>query len=268
MSRLTDKRVAEFYAQTYDQAVPDWPGEIDFYRALASETKLKGQGLLELACGTGRVLLRLAADGVRAVGLDLSPEILAVARAKSEGLAGVEWVQADMSAFDLGETFGLVLITGHAFQHLNTPLEQAACLQCAYRHLEPGGRLVIHVDKPDFLWLGDLLRDKGGVFEPAGQFVDPRTGYQVRDMSAWSFEPCTQTAITITTWEATAAGGEVVDRWQTQPVRLHVVFRFEMEHLLAREGFALENLDGDFFRHSLDDQSAGMIFVAARPQGG
>jgi SAM-dependent methyltransferase len=266
MGPSSDQRVAEFYAQTYDESVPDWPGEIDFYRELASEVKRKGGTLLEIACGTGRVAIRLAQDGVNTIGLDLSPEMLEVAREKSKGVPNISWVQADMCAFDLGETFGLVVIPGHAFQHLNTSLEQVACLQCLYRHLMPGGRLVVHLDHQDFSWLGDLVREKGGVLKPAGQFQHAQTGRQIRAFRAWTYEPATQTAICTAVWEALAPDGQVVDHWQTEPIRLHCVFRFEMEHLLRRVGFSLEAVYGDFFRHPLDDKSINMIWVASRPE--
>ena len=53
MAKFSTERVREFYAETYDTVVPDWPGEIDFYRELAAETHSKGQAVLEIACGTG-----------------------------------------------------------------------------------------------------------------------------------------------------------------------------------------------------------------------
>ena len=54
------QRAAQFYAQTYDAAVPDWPGEIDFYRQLSARASGADQRVLEVACGTGRVAIRLA----------------------------------------------------------------------------------------------------------------------------------------------------------------------------------------------------------------
>jgi len=266
MSPSRDQRVAEFYAQTYDESVPDWPGEIDFYRGLASEVKQRGEALLEIACGTGRVAIRLAQDGVNTVGLDLSSNMLEVAREKSKGVSNIRWVQADMCAFDLGETFGLVVIPGHAFQNLNTAQEQVACLQCIYGHLLPGRRLVVHLNPPDVSWLADLVREKGGVFEAAEQFHHARTGREIRAFRAWTYEPATQTALCTTAWEAVAPDGQVVDRWQTEPIRLHCVFRFEIEHLLGRVGFSVEAVYGDFFRQPLDDKSINMIWVAYRPE--
>jgi SAM-dependent methyltransferase len=269
MSPSSDQRVAEFYAQTYDESVPDWPGEIEFYRRLASVVRRKGEGLLEIACGTGRVAIRLAQDGTHTVGLDLSPKMLEVAGEKSKNIANIRWVQADMCEFDLGETFGLVLIPGHAFQNLNTPQEQVACLQCIYRHLKPGGHLIVHLDHQNVEnigWLGSLVGDKGGVFEPAEQFQHTRTGRHIRTFRAWAYEPATQTAICSTTWEAVAPDGQVVDQWKTEPVRLHCVFRFEMEHLLARVGFLVENLYGDFSQNPLNDKSSNMIWIARKPE--
>jgi len=63
----------ELYAELYDASVPDWPGEIDFYRALAAEAIARGEAVLELACGTGRVALRLAQAGTRVVGAERRP---------------------------------------------------------------------------------------------------------------------------------------------------------------------------------------------------
>jgi SAM-dependent methyltransferase len=174
----------------------------------------------------------------------------------------MRWVQADMRAFDLGERFGLVFIAGHSFQNLNTPEDQVACLECIRRHLKPGGRLVVHLDHQDFAWLGGLLGEKGGVFEPANPFRHPETGLLVRTARAWSLEPSTQTAIVQTVWEELDENGRATRQWKTAPIRLHCLFRFEMEHLLARTGFKVEALFGDFFRQPLTDKSDSMIFVA------
>jgi SAM-dependent methyltransferase len=195
--------------------------------------------------------------------------MLEVAGEKSKNIANIKWVQADMCEFDLGETFGLVLIPGHAFQNLNTPQEQVACLQCIYRHLKPGGHLIVHLDHQNVEnigWLGSLVGDKGGVLEPAEQFQHTRTGRHIRTFRAWAYEPATQTAICSTTWEAVAPDGQVVDQWKTEPVRLHCIFRFEMEHLLARVGFLVENLYGDFSQNPLNDKSSNMIWIARKPE--
>ncbi len=65
-------------------------------------------------------------------------------------------------------------------------------------------------------------------------------------------------------WEEIGPDGELVDRWQTGPIRLHSAFRFEVAHLLARAGFEVEALYGDFSRGEFRDDSSEMIWVATR----
>ena len=149
MSKIASERAREFYAETYEATVFDWPGEIGFYRRLAAEANAAGQAVLEVACGTGRVTIRLAREGFEVVGLDLSEAMLDVARENSAGMGSIRWVQGDMRSFDLGEAFGLVIIPGHSFQNLLTAADQAACLDSIRRHLIPGGQLVVHLDHPE-----------------------------------------------------------------------------------------------------------------------
>ncbi|HTX91202.1 MAG TPA: class I SAM-dependent methyltransferase [Anaerolineales bacterium] len=262
MSQSEDERGDQFYAETYDESVPDWPNEIDFYQEMAAGAKQAGRSVLELACGTGRVAIRLAGHGARVVGLDLSRDMLEVARRKSVGLANVRWVEGNMQSFQLDEVFGLVIITGDAFQHLNTPDDQLACLECIKRHLIPPGQLVLHINHLDIMWLGELLRQKEHPFELEGKFIRSATGHEIQSYRAWSYEPSTQTAIVHARWEEMDTNGHVTDSWQTAPARIHCAFRFEMEHVLARAGFVVDSLYGDFSRHPLADNSAEMIWVA------
>ncbi len=251
-----------FYVETYDEAVPDWPGEMDFYYALAEEVKASGGSILEIACGTGRVAIRLARTGVRVVGLDFSKEMLAAAQEKSKGMANTRWVQGDMRSFDLGEKFDLALIPGHSFHNLDTAQDQADCLECICRHLKPGGRLVLHLDCPDFAWYGSLMGEMAGVFEDEHEFKHPQSGALVRESKAWTFEPATQSVTCRTKWvELDEKGGVLAERFG-ELVRLHVIFPFEVEHLLKRSGYDIEATYGDFDRSPFTDKSPQMIWLA------
>lgn len=251
-------------AELYNLAVPDWDGEIDFYREFAHQVKALGQSVLEVACGTGRVTLRLAQDGVNIVGTDLDEEMLKVARQKSEGIPNVGWERGDMRDLDLGRRFGLILIPGHSFQFMCTPEDQVRALETFKHHLTPDGTLVIHLDHQSVDWLGDLLRDLRGKFEPAGEVKHPRTGHTIRKENAWTYERSTQTAKVTTRWEEIHPSGSVLRTWERKPAALHCVFPFEMEHLLARTGFETRTVYGDFYRNPLDENSSDMIWVAKR----
>lgn len=254
--------VEELYAQLYDARVPDWDGEVEFYRALIRRSALETHGVLEIACGTGRIAVRLAEDGVPVTGLDRSPELLAIAREKSAGLANAAWVLADMRTFELGRQFGLVISPGHSFQFMTTPDDQAMCLECIRRHLVPDGLAVLHLDHQDYGWLAGILDRKEPVYEREHPLTHPVTRRTYRRSYAWEFEPSTQTATLTARWEELDAQGDVIQVLEMEPMRLHCIFPFEMEHLLRRAGFCIEAVYGDFFENGLSDASDHMIWLA------
>jgi hypothetical protein len=145
-----------------------------------------------------------------------------------------------------------------------TPEDQVQALVTFKRHLTPDGTLIIHLDHQSVDWLGDLLRDLGGTFEPSGEVKHPRTGHIISRSHAWTYERSTQTATVITRWEELDPSGLVLRTWQREPMALHCVFRFEMEHLLARTGFDSRSVYGDFFKNPLDENSSEMVWVAKR----
>ncbi|HSR20061.1 MAG TPA: class I SAM-dependent methyltransferase [Anaerolineales bacterium] len=247
-------------AEIYDQTVPDWPGEMDFYGAAARGAV----SILEIACGTGRVALRLAAEGRQVFGFDLSPHAIELARRKSGGVPAVRWAVADMRSFSLGEMFDLVIVPGHSFQFMLGIAEQLSCLGSIQRHLTPGGRLVLHIDNQDLSWLGSLPVEAEGAFGVAQELGLPE-GRRLQISKRWSYDPATQTASLITLYEELDRQGRVTDCALRGPLRMHCFFRTEMEHLLSRAGLQLHALYGDFSRAPLGPTSSEMIWVAGRP---
>lgn len=265
MPQSVSDLAGRLYAELYDVAVSDWPGEIDFYLGLASEATRAGGAILEIACGTGRIALRLEQAGAPVVGLDLSPAMLDRARSKSVGLSRVRWVEGDMRAFDLNQTFALAIIPGHSFQNLITPEDQLACLGCIRRHLMPGGKLIVHLDHQDIGWLAAISGDERGVLGSPRTLIRPQTGRAIRRSHVWSYARAAQTATLRTVYEEIDGDGEIAGRWELGPVPLHCVFRFEMEHLLARAGYVVDAVYGDFWRGELSDNSAEMVWAAHKP---
>ena len=252
-------------ALLYDEVVPDWPGEMDFYRKLALETKARGESLLEVACGTGRIAARLARDSVHVTGMDLSNDMLNIAREKTRELPNARWVLANMRLFELNERFGLAIIPGHSFLFMLTPEDQISCLSNIYRHLLPGGMLVAHLDHQDLAWLGEIGSEKYGVFKRGEDRKHPRTGNTIQVSFAWSYERSTQAATLLQVWQEVDANGRVLHRWEWEPKHFHCVFRYEMEHLLARVGFEDTRVYGDFLQNDLGNDSSEMVWVARRP---
>jgi SAM-dependent methyltransferase len=94
--------------------------------------------VLDAGCGTGRVAIRLHELGYDVAGADIDPTMLAMARRDAPDLP---WHETDLSAFDLGSTFDLVLVAGNTIPLLEPGTLAAAAVQLA-AHLGEGGRLV------------------------------------------------------------------------------------------------------------------------------
>jgi SAM-dependent methyltransferase len=134
---MTDWFAGEIAAR-YDTPTAGMPVEpvVDFLEPLG------GGGALELAIGTGRIAVPLAARGVRVVGIDLSPDMVAELRRKTDEIpvAG-----GDMSATKVDGTFSLVYVVANSINNVATQDGQVDVFANAAAHLEPGGCFVVEV---------------------------------------------------------------------------------------------------------------------------
>jgi SAM-dependent methyltransferase len=99
----------------------------------------KARQLLDVGCGTGRLTCRLAKDERQVIGLDLSPVMIARAKARAVGMRGVTFVCGDFLSMDFERRFDC-LVTAAALHHM--PAD--AAIGGMKKLLQPGGRLVIH----------------------------------------------------------------------------------------------------------------------------
>ena len=107
----------------------------------------RGGPALELAIGTGRVALPLAARGIAVSGIELSPHMAEQLRDKP-GAAEVAVTVGDMTTARAPGTFRLVYLVWNAIMNVTTQDEQVAVFTNAAAHLEPGGSFVIEVVVP------------------------------------------------------------------------------------------------------------------------
>jgi SAM-dependent methyltransferase len=235
--------------------------DIPAYLELAERS---GGPVLEPACGTGRVLLPLAAEGHFVVGVDASPHMLARARRKvavapPEVAGRIRLVEADMQSIELGDTFGLAVIAARSFGHLLTPSAQLAALEAIRRHLEPGGLLALDLVNPSPAWLAE---------PPATPRLDlsqelPEEGLLVnRTVTIMDTDVATQVRVLRSEYEMVASDGSVAKRFVEWPWRW--VHRFEIEHLLARTGFEVEEICGGYLGEPFTGEGRTMFVVARR----
>ncbi|MBI3929611.1 MAG: methyltransferase domain-containing protein [Armatimonadetes bacterium] len=237
------------YAELYEAEYADYREDIPFY---VRKARRAGSPVLELGCGTGRVLIPVAAAGVEVWGLDLSPEMLAraaekVGRLEPKVRRRITLREGDMTHFDLDRRFRLIYLPFREFMHLDTPEAQLAALESAHRHLEPDGRLLINYYDVDLevLLHGTAGRDPVIYRHLHADFLDQETGLQVLVSTSSRYDPFTQRLTEERFYETVGEVGEVVDR-RCIVLTQRWVFRWEMEHLLIRAGFRPVKVFGDY----------------------
>ena len=254
----------EFIADLYDHVVPyrERP-DVPFFVGAAKDS---GGPVLELGCGTGRILIPTARAGIKIVGLDLSESMLQVCRARlSEEAADVQshvqLLEGDMRRFDLSRTFKLITTPFRSFQHLITVEDQRACLACVHRHLDKDGRFILDIFNPS---LEALTSDNLGeeiTGEP--EFTTPDGRRVIRRHKIVERDRFNQIQHVELIYDVTHPDGREERLVHSFPMRY--LFRFEAEHLLARCGFEIEQVYADFDKKPYGSTDPGeLIFVAKR----
>lgn len=253
-----------FIADLYDHVIPYRDrSDVRFFVEAAEEA---GGPILELGCGTGRVLIPTARAGVEIVGLDLSTHMLEVCRQRlqnepKEVQARVQLIEADMRAFNLGRSFNLVTTPFRPFQHLTTVDDQLSCLTSIRRHLLEGGRLILDIFNPSLELLAS--EDVGEETGDEPEFITPDNRRVIRRQRITSRDRFNQINHAELIYYVTHPDGREERLVHAFPMRY--LFRFEAEHLLARSGFEVEHVYADFEKNPYGTSYPGeLIFVAKK----
>ncbi len=233
----------------YDQFSTGLPGDSQFY---VEEAIKAGSPVLELGCGTGRILIPVAQAGADIVGLDRASRMLEIAGGKVSGLSQdtqnrIELVQGDMRSFEMARQFNLVMIPYRAFIHLLTPDDQKQALWRIRDHLVDGGRLVMNNSDPRLAAIAWQLDHPEQPLGKHADFLRPDNGNRVVVWNSIDYDPVTQIHSEDRVFEEIDGNGIVLSRTYTALVYRHI-HRYEMEHLLGLCGFEVEALYGDFQR--------------------
>ena len=253
------------YAGTYDAQFGLRQDDIRFY---VEEAKKADPPVLELACGTGRVLIPVAKAGVHVHGLDSSPAILDVCRRKVADLsadlrAHVALHEADMREFSFEERFGLIYCPCRSFLHLMTTEAQITALRNIHDHLREGSRLALNFFNPDVSFIAEASGRGRGSAKIQQEFTNPETGNRVISWGTLGHDPVTQIIDTYFIYDEVDAEGRLLERTY-KPMRLRWIYRYEFEHLLWRCGFEVEALYGDFDRGPFTEMHHELIWIARR----
>jgi SAM-dependent methyltransferase len=229
-------------ADIYDFSYEDFTEDVGFYEQLARSV---GGPILELGVGSGRVAVPLAQAGFDVVGIDTSASMLAQARRRLKAAGklkgSLELLDGDMTSFDLGRQFAMVVIAANTFQHLLTTEQQQACLEYARRHLQPDGifsmsvRSLASVSWEEADWAPLLLN---------WTRTDPATGDVIMKMAAEQPDPARMVRLVTYVYDRVSKDGSV--KRSVFATELRHSTEAELALLLQQAGMRVTHVYGDY----------------------
>lgn len=243
-------------AALYDLEHASFADDIPLMRNIA---EIVGDPIVELGCGSGRVLLPIAADGFDVTGVDTSRPMLDELERRAAEVDGgtVTTVRGDMRGpLPLpSDTFGVAIFSLNGLLHLETQADQIAALAEAARILDPRGQLLIDIFHPTPEYLTHLA---GGP-HLEGVWTDAAG----REVEKWSHRRVNPAAQTIDTrlWYDTVRDDGTVECVRTA-FTLRYIHAAELELMLHRAGFVEWKLYGTYELDPLDDASDRIVALA------
>ncbi|RPI82483.1 MAG: class I SAM-dependent methyltransferase [Chloroflexi bacterium] len=235
----------------YDLENREFEPDGSFFLTLARQV---GGPVLELGCGTGRLTIPIAGDGISITGLDVVPLMLEHAKRKAQGTT-IDWIEADVRTFSLAKRFQMIFESGSVFQHMLTLEDQQAFLQRVYQHLKSEGLFAFSVFFPQ----PDVLKDES----EQHWFSYPNAQGQVVKVSGLqTYDPLRQVKVetAIRRW----IGGDGLEIVHRAPLSLRFVFPQEIETLLHYNGFSVLERFGNWDRSPLTKSSNLMIYICKK----
>lgn len=236
--------------------------EAGAYVALAREEE---GALLELGCGTGRLVLPMAKAGLEAVwGLDLYEDMLDACRAKlaretPETASRVTLIQGDTRDFSLGRTFGLISAPCNFLDNLLGAEDLARTFRCVVKHLDDDGLFVIDSSAPD---LKTMVATDGK--EQVGEFTHPETGNRLVSRFTPRFDFVRQ--IETDEIEVEELEGDRVIRRARTTMTVTWHHPREVEGALVAAGLVVEGVYGSVDRKPLRGPGGDVVHFARRPR--
>jgi SAM-dependent methyltransferase len=282
---MTDPEIAGALEPFQDAALYDWEyrrrrDDVRFYRTLAAE---RDGPILDLACGTGRLMLGLLRDGHRVVGVDHAPAMLARAAARLRRLPRAArpralLVRGDLRRLGFRPRFTFAVAAFHSVQHLVTDADLLDFFRGARDALVPGGWLAFDVFAPSRQFLEqarqpDRRRDRT-------RFRHPVTGEQLVYTLSQRLLPRRRTLLMTFHYQPIDGRGRA--RGRERHVRLchRQLTPRQVRALLARAGLTLLETWGGFDGRPLegdggsdsdtdtDTDTEQHVYLASRPRGG
>lgn len=240
-------------AQGYDLEDGGYDADYPLTEQLA---RSHGGPLLDLACGTGTMAIRMAKLGYEVTGVDIIPEMIDWASQKAlKQDVSIEWVVADARTFHLQKQFPFIYMLGNAFQHFLTRADLEALLARVREHLHPEGCFLFGTRNPS---PRNLLEARYP--EPRESTTPDGRRYIASEQQ--EYDPITQ--IQHYTFHDQWISPDGESETKTTRTALRYVFPQEMEALLFYNGFQIVSCYGNWQQEPLNATSREMIYVCQK----
>ncbi len=255
-----DLNDAELYdAELYELTHCGNEGDKEFYARLGGP----GRDVLELGCGAGRVGMPMLCSGVRYVGLDDHPGMLdrfaAKLAANKELARRAELVRARMQNFRLDRKFDLIIAPYNVLFCLLTKKDLVDCLETVHAHLGAGGRFAFDV----YHLLEDEVEEEGIEDDDEPEIIAHLTdGIRAIDVLEMDFVDWKNRRIDARYIYCIQEGDRLIEKAYTIEHRFWL--RGELESVLRKVGFAVDEAYGDFFDDRLEPESEQLAVVAKK----
>lgn len=247
----------EHISSYYDLIHQELRDDIEFAIKLATSV---GDPILELGCGTGRLILPLARSGHEITGLDNSAAMLEVAlnhikEERTEVQQRIRLITGDMTSFQFEQRYGLTIIAHNTLMHL-TRQQVESCLKCVRHHLKPTGRLMIDVENP--VMMADPADDEFLILERTA--VEPATGNNILQMSSSWVDQQAQTKYITWIFDSSPVEGGSISRTVVN-TEFYFLFAHQLEMIFNSDGLVLKGIYGDYDGTSYGEESPRMLMV-------
>ena len=236
-------------------------GFLEFYLDFARE--YGKDGTIDIACGTGAVLLYLAEHGIMADGTDLSQAMCRVASGKAEAKGfKLSIFPANMTEFKSDRKYSCAIIARSGFMHLLTPGLQRAALINIRENLVDGGMLTFNTFDPHPIFQAQQMKTKDTDYSLRLEYTNNR-GQREKIYNAISYDPYTQIMSGNWKFETLDDSGAVIEE-RARPLKMRQTYRQEMRYLLELTGYEIINVYGGYHKESGDGSAKNVIWCVKK----
>ncbi len=241
------------FADLYDELMSDAPYEqwVSFVLKVVEMNGRKNGHVLDVGCGTGNIAIPLSKIGVKVTAVDLSEEMLIVAKEKNEAAGTkVEFFQQDMRNLEGLGTYDTVISLCDCLNYLNDEAELKSTFQKIYEHLNINGLFIFDVHstfKIDHFFVGNTFAHNGEKIAYIWESFAGKEPHSVEhDLSFFVLNE-----------QGSYDRYDELHKQRTYPIKNY-------EHLLESAGFKILSITGDFSLETLTKDCERLFFVAQK----